>query len=72
MPKPEKGETEKNFLKRYIPELIEEGRERRQSVAICYSIYRKEGTEKKSPKPKKNKKLSPRTKKRTATVMLGY
>ena len=58
MPKPVSKENEKDFLKRCIPELIkEEGYEQKQAVAICYSIYRKEGTEKKSPKPSK-KKLS--------------
>ena len=57
MPKPEKGETERNFLSRCIPELAEEGyTNNKQRVAICYSIYRKEGTEKASPKPKKKNK----------------
>ena len=51
MPKPNSGETEKDFLKRCIPDLIHEGKPQKQSVAICYSIYRKEGTETKSPKP---------------------
>ena len=51
MPKPESGETEKDFLKRCIPDLIHEGKPQKQSVAICYSIYRKEGTESKSPNP---------------------
>lgn len=53
MPKPEKGEDEKLFLKRCIPELIHEGRPQKQAVAICYSVYRKEGTEVKSPKPER-------------------
>lgn len=54
MPKPTKNETEKVFLNRCIPQLIkEEGYEQKQAVAICYSIYRKEGTGKKSPKPKR-------------------
>ena len=54
MPKPKKGETEKDFLKRCIPELIEEeNRPQRQAIAICYSLYRKHGTEPSSPKPKK-------------------
>ena len=71
MPKPKSGETEKEFLKRCIPELIHEGRKVNQSAAICYSIYRKEGTEKKSPKPKKKKKtpLSPRSKR---NVLMAY
>lgn len=53
MPKPEKGETEKDFLARCIPELIHEGKPQKQAVAICYSIYRKDGSEPKSPKPDK-------------------
>lgn len=55
MPKPEVGETEKDYLKRCIPELIHEGRERNVAAAICYSYYRREGTEEKSPKPEKKK-----------------
>jgi len=70
MPKPEKNETEKDFLKRCIPELINEGREQKQSIAICYSIYRKSGTEEKSPKPKKKKNnFSPRTKRK---ILMAY
>ena len=61
MPEPKKGETEKDFLKRCIPEMIHEGKPQKQSVAICYSIYRRKGTEPVSPKPKKlskNKKAA--------------
>ena len=51
MPKPEIGETEKDYLKRCIPYLIRnEGYPKRQAIAICYSMYRKDGTEAKSPK----------------------
>jgi hypothetical protein len=53
MPKPTKGENEELFLKRCIPQLIREGRDVKQAAAICYSVYRKEGTETKSPKPKR-------------------
>ncbi len=54
MPKPTKGETERDFLQRCIPDLIKkEDYPQKQSIAICYSIYRKEGTEEKSPKPEK-------------------
>ena len=50
MPKPEEGETEKEFLKRCIPYLIkDENYGQKQAVAICYSIYRKDGSESKSP-----------------------
>lgn len=69
MPNPEKGETEREFLSRCIPHLIKkEGYENRQAVAICYSIYRKEGTEKKSPKPNNRSPKSPRTKRKVAVL----
>ena len=42
MPYPETGESKSDFMKRCIPELIHEGREQKQSVAICYSIWGKE------------------------------
>ena len=69
MPNPKPKETEKEFLKRCIPELINEGRKVKQAAAICYSIYRREGTEKSSPKKisgnkqifGRNRKLSSRT-----------
>lgn len=52
--KPKIGEREKEFLKRCIPILIKgEGYPQNQAIAICYSIYRKDGTEEKSPKPSK-------------------
>lgn len=53
MPYPEAGESERDYLKRCIPETIDEGYPRRQGIAICYSKYRKYGTEAKSPKPEK-------------------
>lgn len=56
MPEPQKGESEADFLKKCIPALIHEGYENRsQVIAICYSKYRKLGTEAKSPKPEKKK-----------------
>ena len=42
MPHPKEGEQKNDFMKRCIPELIEEGRKQRQSIAICYSIFGKE------------------------------
>ena len=55
MPEPEKGESEALYLRRCIPYMINEGYEQKRSVAICYSKYRKSGTEAKSPKPEKKK-----------------
>jgi hypothetical protein len=61
MPNPGPGETEKDFLRRCIPELIkEEDYPQKQAVAICFSVYRRKGTEEKSPKPeKKSEKKKP-------------
>ena len=42
MPHPEEGEQKKDFMKRCIPMLIDEGRERAQSSAICYSVWGRE------------------------------
>ena len=81
MPNPKPGETEREFLSRCIPELVkDEYYEQKQAIAVCYSKYRKEGTEKKSPKPerksknpgKKSKKLnlSPNTKRKV--IMASY
>jgi len=44
MPKPTADESQDQFIDRCIPTLVEEGRERDQSVAICHSLW----TEKKS------------------------
>jgi len=44
MPKPTADESQEQFIDRCTPVLIEEGRERDQSVAICHSLW----TEKKS------------------------
>ena len=37
--KPRKGETEREFISRCIPLLIDEGKPQDQSVAICYSLW---------------------------------
>ena len=56
MPEPEKGESERDYLKRCISyNITHEGRERSQAVVICFQKYRKSGTEEKSPKPEKKK-----------------
>ena len=51
MPEPEKGEQEKEFIKRCVPQLVNEGYAVNQSLAICFAVYRKKGTGPKSPKP---------------------
>ena len=54
MPHPEEGESEKDFLKRCIPEVMHHGTasHNKQAVAICFSIFRRD-TGHGSPKPKK-------------------
>ncbi len=39
MPTPSKGESREDFVGRCIPILKKEGRDQKQSVAICYSMY---------------------------------
>lgn len=39
MPKPNKGESKKDFISRCIPMLIKEGKEQDQAVAVCSSIW---------------------------------
>lgn len=53
MPEPEKGESERDFLKNCIPQLMNEHYEHKRAIAICFAIYRKKGTDPKSPKPKR-------------------
>ena len=56
MPEPEKGESERSFLARCIPMMMrDKGFGNKQSVAVCFSVYRRKGTEAKSPKPEKKK-----------------
>lgn len=43
MPKPTTGESKNDFLKRCIPQLIDEGRSQEQAVAICNSLYDEHG-----------------------------
>jgi len=40
MPKPTAGETEKDFVSRCIPEVMAEGTEQKQAIAMCYSMYK--------------------------------
>lgn len=51
-PKPKKYERKKSFISRCIPELINEGREQDQSIAICYSILGSKKTNKTKSKRK--------------------
>lgn len=39
MPKPRKGETQDKFIKRCIPQIINEGKPSKQAVAICHSLW---------------------------------
>ncbi len=40
MPTPKSGENEQEFINRCIPILIDEGKDKEQASAICYSIYK--------------------------------
>ena len=42
MPKPNSGESQKDFVSRCIPHVMKEGtaKDNKQAAAICYSIYR--------------------------------
>jgi hypothetical protein len=68
-------ETERDFLSRCIPYMIKEENRLRDAAAICYSIYRREGTETKSPKPEKSrssnrKNLSYDNKRKKAHILI--
>lgn len=39
MPTPKKNEKKKDFIKRCIPYVMDEGRKQDQATAICYSIW---------------------------------
>ena len=41
MPKPKSGETRKDFMMRCVPEVIKEGKPKKQAIAICSSYYDK-------------------------------
>lgn len=45
MPKPHKGEKKKDFISRCIPMLIDEGKEKDQAAAICYSFWERKDEE---------------------------
>lgn len=47
MPKPGKNESQKDFVSRCIPIVINEGtaKDQKQAAAICYSMYRKKETD---------------------------
>ena len=71
MPNPEKGESEREFLKRCIPYLAHEGYDNpKQRSAICYAKYRKTGTQAKSLPPAK-KSYKTLTKKRESSSLFS-
>jgi hypothetical protein len=39
MPTPEKNETERDYVARCVPMLVAEGKDHKQAVAVCYSMY---------------------------------
>src|SRR5688572_17067857 len=40
MPKPNKGESRKDYMARCVPVLIKEGKKQDQAVAICSSMFK--------------------------------
>lgn len=42
MPTPQDKESKKDFVGRCIPELVKEGKDQKQAVAICYSMWEEE------------------------------
>jgi hypothetical protein len=45
MPKPHKDESKEDFIGRCVPILINEGRDKDQAVAMCYSIWSEHNNE---------------------------
>lgn len=45
MPKPTPQETQDEFMQRCVPEVIAEGNEQAQAVAICLSYWNKRNEE---------------------------
>lgn len=39
MPKPRKNESKDDFMKRCVPQVMEEGKPQDQAVAICSSMW---------------------------------
>jgi hypothetical protein len=39
MPKPRKNESQESFIARCVTQVIREGKEQQQAVAICYSMW---------------------------------
>lgn len=40
MPTPNKNESQKHFISRCVPILVDEGKGQDQAVAICYSLWK--------------------------------
>jgi hypothetical protein len=43
MPTPRKGEKKNDFMKRCVPQVVNEGKESDQAVAICNSLWENRG-----------------------------
>jgi len=50
MPTPNKGEKQKDYMKRCVPAVIKDGttKDNKQAVAICFSMWRQHQNKKKS------------------------
>ena len=43
MPKPRKGEKQGKFMSRCVSDVVGEGKDQKQAVAICLSVWRERG-----------------------------
>lgn len=39
MPNPREGESRASFMSRCVPQVIQEGKDKDQAIAICSSLY---------------------------------
>ena len=40
MPKPRKGEKQSKFMSRCVSDVVAEGKDQKQAVAICFSLWK--------------------------------
>lgn len=46
MPNPKAGENKEHYIKRCIPQLMDEGKPQKQAIAICYSMWERKNESK--------------------------
>jgi hypothetical protein len=62
MPVPRKGESQKDYLKRCIPQVLDEGtaKDNKQAVAVCTSMYKQAKNKSRSILDEMNEELKKR------------